>query len=299
MASDATAVESILEMSRQTLAESGIAFHEVNVEVIRFRSLDGQEVDVISDLAERSTEVQERLQDEYEDGTGYILVNITSAAIRLCTKWHFYTQRHLGTWDDDSNSIPPAHDDWVNRHFFGLDEALVWDLFRATDFFNLRGLYHIIYTSMIPSIPWPWESRNEYNTAAYSTSFEVCFRSSDRQEIYVISDLAEKSPEAKARIENPPDDGMGHIQVNFTSLAIQLSIKWFLYSQRFFDTWDNESATVPPGRDEWVSRNFLGLDETLIWDVLRAAEYFQLRGLHRIVSNDMKARNLMVTATSE
>lgn len=294
MATDATAVESLSEMSLETLAESRIEYEEVVVEVIRFHSSDGKEVDVISDLAERSKEVQERLQ--HEDGKGYVQVDFNFTAIQLSIKWHFYTRRHLGTWDDDSNSIPPARDDWISRHFSGLDGALTWHLFRAAEFFKLRGLHHIIYIRMIPTIPWPWES-DEYNTA--SSPFEVCFHSSDGREIYVVSDLAKKSPEAKSRMENPPEDGMGHIQVNFTFAAIQLSIKWFLYSQRVLDTWDNESASLPPGRDEWVRRSFLGLDKDLMPDVLRAAEYFQLRGLHSIVSNDMKARNLMATGVSE
>lgn len=279
-------------MTRETLAESRIEFEEVFVEVIRFQSSDGEEIDVISDLAERSTEVQERLENENEDGINYIRANFTSAAIRLSIKWYLYTHRHLGTWDDDPNSIPPVGDDWIRRHFFGLNEALMWELLNVAEYFKLRGLFHTIYTNMIPKIPWPWESGNKYNMATYS-AFEVCFRSSDGQEIYVISDLAKKSPDANARMENPPEDYIGYIQVNFTSAALQLSITWFPYSQRLLDTWGNDSVPIPPGRDEWIRRNFLGLDEALMWEVLRAADYFKLRGLYRIISNDMLARNLM------
>lgn len=279
-------------MTRETLAESRIEFEEVFVEVIRFQSSDGEEIDVISDLAERSTEVQERLENENEDGINYIRANFTSAAIRLSIKWYLYTHRHLGTWDDDPNSIPPVGDDWIRRHFFGLNEALMWELLNVAEYFKLRGLFHTIYTNMIPKIPWPWESGNKYNMATYS-AFDVCFRSSDGQEIYVISDLAKKSSDANARMENPPEDGIGYIQVNFTSAALQLSITWFPYSQRLLDTWGNDSVPIPPGRDEWIRRNFLGLDEALMWEVLHAADYFKLRGLYRIISNDMLARNLM------
>ena len=289
---NAIAVESLSEMTRETLAESRIEFEEVFVEVICFQSSDGDEIDVISELAERSTEVQQRLENENEEGINYIRANLTSAAIGLSIRWHLYTHRHLGTWDDDSNSIPPVGDDWIRRHFFGLNEALTWELLHAADYFKLRGLFHTIYTTMIPKIPWPWESGNKYNMASYS-AFEVSFRSSDGQEIYVISDLAKKSPDAKARVENPPENGIGYIQVNFTSAALQLSITWFPYSQHLLDTWGNDSVLIPPGRDEWIRRNFLGLNEALTWEVLHAADYFKLRGLHRIISNDMRARNLM------
>lgn len=287
-----TAVESLSEMTPETRAESGIQFETVVTNLVCFRSSDGQEIDVVSDLAERSPQARELLESEPEDGMGYIQVNFTSAAVRLSNQWHLYTHRHLGTWDDDSNSIPPPGDDWIRRHFLGLDEDLKRELLRTADYFKLRGLYHTVYTNMASRIPWPWEPDNACKTTMHST-YEACFRSSDGHEVYVISDLAEKSPEAKALLANTPRGATGHIRVNFSSAAIRLCIKWFLYSQRLLDAWEHESAIIPPGRDEWVQSNFHGLDQVLMRNVLRAADYFELGGLHRTVSNDMEARNMM------
>lgn len=282
-------------MTPEIRAESGIEFETIETDTVRFRSSDGQEIDVVTDLAERSPEAKECLENEPEGGMGYIQVNLDSTTIHLAIKWHLYTHRHLGLWDDHSFSIPPGDDDWIRRHFLGLDESLMRDLLSAAIYFNLKGLHHTIYTDLRSRILLPWHSGNESeeSTTTYS-NYKVCFRSSDGQDVYVLKNLAEKSPEAKARLRNTLGAATDHIiHVDFSSAAIRLCIKWFFYSQRLQDIWDQESATLPPGRDDWVWRNFLGLSEALMSNLLRAADYFDLRGLHRTISNDMKARNMM------
>ena len=290
-----TAIESLSEMTPETRAESGIEFETIETDMVRFRSSDGHEIDVITDLVERSSEAKERLQNEPEGGMGYIQVNLHSTTIHLAIKWHLYTHRHLGLWDDQSFSIPPSNDDWIRRHFLGLDEALMRGLLSAANYFDLKGLHHTVSTDMRSRLRLSWQSDNESeeSTTTYSNN-KVCFRSSDGQDVYVLKSLAQKSPEVKARLPNTFGDATGHdIRVNFSSEAIRLCIKWFYYSQRLQDVWDQESTTLPPGRDDWVRRNFLNLREALGLDLLRAADYFELRGLRRTISDDMKARNLV------
>lgn len=288
-----TAVESLSEMTPETRAESGIEFETIETDVVRFRSSGGHDIDVITDLAERSSEAKEGLQNEPEGGMGYIQVNLNSTTIHLAIKWHLYTHRHLGLWDDQSSSIPPS--DWIRRHFQGLDEALMRGLLSAAIYFNLKGLYHTVNTDLRSRslLPWPFDNESEESTTTYSNN-KVCFRSSDGQDVYVLKSLAQKSPEVKARSPNTFGDAMSHdIHVDFSSVALRLCIKWFCYSQRLQDIWDEEFTTLPTGRDDWVRRNFLSQSEALMSDLLRAVDCFELRGLHRTISDDMKARNMM------
>lgn len=293
------------ETDPRTGGETDIELAAILTNTVRFRSSDGQEIEVIIDLAERNPVVKERLQDDLEGNMGSIPVDFDSTTIHLSIIWHLFTHRNLGLWDDFTFSIPPRNNVWIHRHFIGLDEALMRDLLAAAKYFKLRGLHHTICNELRSRMKLPWVSCDtefEFSTTEYSNN-KTCFQSSDGEDVCVLNNLVKQSSEARAHLLNRFGDQTGpikNIQVDFSSAAIRLCIKWFFYSQRLQDiwlqgVWDQEPATtIPPGRDEWVRTNFLGLSEDLMRNILRAAQYFRLKGLHRTIGDEMDRRNMPI-----
>lgn len=140
-----------------------------------------------------------------------------------------------------------------------------------------------------------WSYKQPLDPNEIKTTEPDCieFRSSDGLEMKIVALLAERSLDVKNFLQNVQSAGQKEVDiipVHVDSTTIELSVKWHQRLKYVGISADCEKWVSGERVAGWIGKNFIGLDKDLMYDLLSAADYFDLRGLHKVISNDLNAR---------